>query len=329
MLLPNLGVPDADAWRQGWLQRLQRVPLAAEVDERLLWGLALPLLRSIEQSLEQNPAWRPVVAITAPVGAGKSTLANQLKALAGAMGVSLAVASIDDAYRSWPEREQRLAGNPFGVTRVPPGSHDPALLLQAIQRWQAGEALQLPRFDKTRCGGLGDRSGFTTVPADALLLEGWLVGYEPVGASALASWLAGPAHAMGAAVPLSPLERAWLPRWDQELAAYQELWNRCDSFWLLQPNQWSSVLRWRLQAEARQRRQSGGSLEATAVVSLVRASLASLPPDLYQNRLLAKARAVAILGSRRQCLRVIARPEDRTSSTGQLSEQLGNDQAVL
>lgn len=311
MLLESLGVPDADAWRQDWQQRLQRLPLAAEMDERLLWGLALPLLRCIEQQLEQQPTWRPVVALTAPVGAGKTTLANQLQALARAMGVSLAVASIDDAYRSWPEREQRLAGNPFGVTRVPPGSHDPALLLDAIRRWQAGEALQLPRFDKTRCGGLGDRSGFTAVTADALLLEGWLVGYEPVGATDLASWLAGPAHETGAAALLSPQERAWLPHWNQELAAYQDLWRCCNSFWVLQPSQWRSVQRWRLQAEARQRRLSGQAMNAEAVVRLVRATLASLPPELYQPRLLAKAKAVAILGGQRQCLEVIPSLESK------------------
>lgn len=312
MLLPSLGVPDADAWRQDWLQRLQRVPLAAAVDERLLWGLALPLLRSIEQRLEQNPSCHPVVALTAPVGAGKSTLANQVQALAAAAGVSLAVASIDDAYRSWPERQQRLAGNPFGVTRVPPGSHDPALLLQAIQRWQAGEGLHLPRFDKTRCGGQGDRAGFTAVAADALLLEGWLVGYEPVGATALASWLAGSAQDSAVAAPLSPQERAWLPHWDQELATYQDLWRHCDSFWVLQPSHWRWVQRWRLQAEARQRRHNGQALGAQAVVNLVRATLASLPPEVYQTRLLAKARAVALLGGRRQCLQVLSGAEGQT-----------------
>jgi len=306
MLLQSLGVPDAEAWRQDWLQRLQRVPLAAAVDERLLWGLVLPLLRSLEQRLEQHPSWRPVVALTAPVGAGKSTLANQVQALAAALGISLAVASIDDAYRSWPEREQRLAGNPFGVTRVPPGSHDPALLLQAIQRWRAGEALDLPRFDKSRCGGQGDRAGFTAVAADALLLEGWLVGYEPVGATAVASWLAAPTHEPAAAAPLSPQEQAWLPHWDQELVAYQELWSHCDSFWVLQPSRWHWVQRWRLQAEARQRRRSGQGLDAQAVVRLVRASLASLPPELYQPGLLARARAVALLGSQRECLQVIS-----------------------
>lgn len=311
MLLHNLGVPDADAWRQSWLQRLQRVPIPLVIDEQLLWGLALPLLSCIEQQLEQQSSRRPVMALTAPVGAGKSTLANQLQKLASLMGVSLAVASIDDAYRSWPEREQRLVGNPFGVTRVPPGSHDPALLLQAIERWRAGETLQLPRFDKTRCGGLGDRSGFATLEADALLLEGWLVGYEPIGKPAVTCWLADLAQGTGTAAQLSPEERAWLPHWDQELAAYRSLWSHCDSFWVLQPNQWSAVLRWRLQAEARQRRVSGQAMDAAAVRQLVRATLASLPPELYQPPLLAKAKAVATLGSRRQCLSVTSWLDDQ------------------
>lgn len=304
-MLPNsLGVADAEAWRQGWRQRLQHLPFAAELDAQLLWGLALPMLRSIEHSLEQNPSQRPVVALTAPVGAGKSTLAAQVQALAAALGLSLAVASIDDAYRSWPEREQRLAGNPFGVTRVPPGSHDPALLQQAIQRWRSGDVLQLPRFDKTLRSGLGDRAGTMPLQADALLLEGWLVGYAPVGATALAHWLADPSREHDAVLRLSQEERAWLPHWDQELAAYQDLWACCDSFWVLQPSQWPSVLRWRLQAEARQRRRSGKALGAAAIRQMVRATLASLPPALYQPALLARASAVATLGRQRQCLAV-------------------------
>ena len=78
---------------------------------------------------------------------------------------------------------------------------------------------------------------------------------------------------------------------------------------MLQPADWSAVLRWRLQAEARQRRTSGKAMDAAAIRGLVRATIASLPPDLYQPDLLSKARVVATLDQRRRC--VLIRPQRR------------------
>lgn len=274
---------------------------------------AEPLLQALGQWVVRSPDHRPVVALTAPVGAGKSTLARQLQDLAATSGLRLAVASIDDAYRRWPERQRRLAGNPFGVNRVPPGSHDPELLLQAIAHWRAGGELRLPRFDKTLRQGQGDRSGCSQQQADALLLEGWLVGYEPMGAAAVAAWLATGAVVAPGLAPLSSSEQAWLPRWDRALVDYQPLWACCDSFWVLQPRHWSAVNRWRLQAEASQRRRSGQGLDAAAINNLVRATVASIPPGLYQPNLIARAAAVATLGGRRQCLDV--QPQASLSSS--------------
>jgi D-glycerate 3-kinase len=281
------------------------------IDQQLLQGLALPLLHELERSCTSAAAARPVLALTAPVGAGKSTLARQLQQLAAARGIRLAVASIDDAYRPWPERAQLLAGNPFGVNRVPPGSHEPALLVEAIADWRQSGVLNLPRFDKTLRQGHGDRLAPVAQQADALLLEGWLVGYEPCGIDRINAWLAAQQHSASsaAAAALSAAEQAWLPHWDQALADYQELWGCCASFWVLQPADWSAVLRWRLQAEARQRRTSGKAMDAAAIRGLVRATIASLPPDLYQPDLLSKARVVATLDQRRRC--VLIRPQRR------------------
>ena len=241
---------------------------------------------------------RPVVALQACVGAGKTTLSRQLQALAAQAGLRLAVASIDDAYLPWGERQLRLAGNPFGVNRVPPGSHDPELLRAAIADWRRGADLRLPRFDKTLRHGEGDRCGWSQAEADALLLEGWLVGYEPQGSTAITAWLDTPGCA------LSSVEKAWLPRWNRALESYQPLWQCCDSFWVLQPADWSWVRRWRLQAEARQRRRGQSAMAAVAIAQMVRATLASLPPELYQPGLDARAEAVAVLDRRRRCLAI-------------------------
>ncbi|MFM7086287.1 MAG: hypothetical protein ACKOXO_04755 [Cyanobium sp.] len=270
------------------------------LDPRLDRHFARPLLHQLRQLRAQvgsRGRRLPVLALNGPVGAGKSTLGRHLEALAPSWGLRLVVASIDDLYLTWPQRQQRLAGNPFGVSRVPPGSHDVPLLLGCLQEWRCSGELRLPQFDKTLAGGQGDRSGWRRQPCDALVLEGWLMGCRPLAPEELSR--NGPARnslaAAGGTDPLCcalgapelhPAEWDWLPRWNRELAAYQQLWDACDGLWVLRPQHWGRPRRWRLQAEARQRRAGGGWLPAAALESLVRSSLCSLPPALYQDPLL-------------------------------------------
>jgi D-glycerate 3-kinase len=103
---------------------------------------------------------RAVIGLNGPVGAGKTTLCRGLQQRFAAAGIRLAVASIDDAYLPLAERQRAMAGNPFGVLRVPPGSHDPEALAAPIRTWRAAAeaTLSLPRFDKTLQGGQGDRT---------------------------------------------------------------------------------------------------------------------------------------------------------------------------
>ena len=85
---------------------------------------------------------------------------------------------------------------------------------------------------------------------------------------------------------LTEAERAWLPRWDRELAAWEPVLREAVGLWLLRPRSWTLPRRWRFQAEARQRRAGGGWLAPARLEALVRASLHALPPGLYQDPLL-------------------------------------------
>ena len=295
--------PAADAWQR----RLEEASDLGPVDPSVLRHLALPMLRRLERCLGDKAApRRPVLALNGPVGAGKTSLGRALERLAAQAGLRLLVASIDDLYLPAEQRRQVLAGNPFSVSRVPPGSHDLPLLLTALQSWRAGDPLRLPRFDKTLAGGEGDRSGWREQPSDALVIEGWLMGCRALGPLGLEA----PLQSGAGLDPLSSEERSWMPFWDSHLAAYGELWGACDGLWLLRPERWSLPRRWRFQAEARQRRAGGGWLKADQPNGLVRATLHSLPPALYQDPLLEQAPYLepwlpleggVILDGRRRC----------------------------
>ncbi len=274
--------------RQDWPPELQNLPTALETGS-LTVPFSLPLLAHAQQRFRHNG--RPVViGLNGPVGAGKSTLARQLLQLAPRFGLRLAVASIDDAYRPLHERRQRLDGNPFGVSRVPPGSHDIPLLLEAIGRWRDGSSLKLPRFNKTLAGGEGERDGWSEHTADVLVLEGWLIGCRALSESTLEQSLRQGETTDGATgvswLTPSAQERAWIPRWNTNLRAYEGLWDQLEGLWMLRPVAWTLPRRWRAQAEARQRRAGGGWLKPAALDALVRSSLVSLPPELYQDPLL-------------------------------------------
>ncbi len=260
------------------------------MDSQLDCRFVQPLLAQLQGLGRSNQ--RSVVALNGPVGAGKSTIARVLQQQAALVGLRLAVASIDDFYLPWEQRQRALEGNPFGVSRVPPGSHDVALALECLDSWQAGSALRLPRFDKTLRGGLGDRDAEEVVEAEVLLLEGWLLGCRSLGRESLAN-IQNPTG-------LNPEELAWLPHWDMALETYQPLWQRCSQLWLLRPQNWQLPHRWRLQAEAAQRRRGAAWLPVAELNRLVRSSLCSLPPSIYQDSLLDMASGYAVLDGRRR-----------------------------
>jgi D-glycerate 3-kinase len=248
---------------------------------------------------ETRSGRRPVIGLNGPVGAGKSTLARGLQQRFAAADLQLAVASIDDAYLPWQQRLEAMQGNPYGVNRVPPGSHDPSALLAGVRPWRSGadQELELPRFDKTLRAGQGDRVAPWRGAADALLLEGWMLGCQPLPDSRLSS------EALKELQPhLNAAEQAWLRRCNQALVAYQPLWQELDQLLMLWPSDWRWPRRWRLQAEARQRRSGGGWMPAVELDRLVQATLKSLPPDLYQGPVLARANGVRVLDRRRRCV---------------------------
>jgi D-glycerate 3-kinase len=185
-----------------------------------------------------------VYGIAGLQGAGKSTLAAQMAALAGERGLKAVVLSIDDFYMG---RRERLALgrhlHPLLATRGPPGTHDLRLACGTLDALREGRPTALPRFDK-----IADRrlppSRWTRVPdaVDLVLLEGWFLKVPPEEPRALHQ-------------ALNHLEResdptgVWRAYCNSALAGYAPLWKRIDRLLFLQGPGFEVVPEWRWQQE--------------------------------------------------------------------------------
>ena len=118
------------------------------------------------------------IAFSGSQGSGKSTLVKILKVvLEQAQGLKVASLSLDDFYKTHSARTQMMTVHPMFQVRGVPGTHDIDLMQQAVLALCAGQAVQVPVFDK----GRDDRVGMMDIPAgtERVLLEGWCLGARP------------------------------------------------------------------------------------------------------------------------------------------------------
>jgi len=210
-------------------------------------GTALAAVAEALHRAMAAPHRRPfVLGLCGAQGSGKSTLSEALANRMRVEGVSTAVLSIDDLYRTKTERE-RLAQtvHPLFAVRGVPGTHDVSLGLDVIAALEASQATLLPRFDKAHddrapVGQWEHADGGTAL----LILEGWCVGARPEAAAALVD-------------PINALERdedgdgRWRRAANDALAgpAYQALFGRIDMLVLLAAPGFEAVRDWRIEQE--------------------------------------------------------------------------------
>ena len=184
-----------------------------------------------------------VIGLSGGQGAGKSTLSNLIQVASLNLGEQVVVLGLDDFYLTQSERN-RLATEEHELfaTRGPPGTHDIASLLHAIDELAAGRSVEVPQFDK----GADDRTGTRRIdpPCHRVLVEGWCVGAKPQRESELS-------------IPINTLERehdrdrTWRLAVNAHLTgAYAQLCDRLDGLVYLRVPDIDSVKRWRLQQEA-------------------------------------------------------------------------------
>lgn len=276
-LLAQLGFSNSLDWETSWRQSgvIEATsaywPSGATSD--WLWSLGLPLLSEARQHSPQR--W--LIGLSALPGCGKTSLGHWLEAAAAHLELGLQVVSIDDFYFEAEELERRMAGNPWGVPRALPGSHDLGLLNDTLKRWKAGDQVELPQFDKALRAGRGDRSGWRSCDATVLILEGWFVGVTPVNDPTR------PFDQDDTLVPkLNAMERKARMDVQDILGRYRTTWQLLDSLWQLRPQRWDSPELWKRQQEDQMSRTRGASLSKGELDGFIRMIASAIPSQSFK-----------------------------------------------
>ncbi|MDX1977877.1 MAG: diguanylate cyclase [Pseudanabaenaceae cyanobacterium bins.68] len=229
------------------------------------WKLTLPLalhLVSLSRDRSGGEESRlPLVqGIVGLQGSGKSTLAASLKQLITYLGCSCLAFSLDDLYKTFADRQVLQAQFPQLKWRGVPGTHDLDLGVQVFEQLRRGQPAQIPRFDKSTWGGLGDRAGYEVVTAaDIVIFEGWCVGMNALPRAILAN------------------HSEFTLTCGIALVEYQRLWRYLDRLLVLDAPNYVWSLAWRQGAEV----QASQGLSDLEVADLVAYFWQALPPYLY------------------------------------------------
>ena len=281
LLLEALGWSDPERWWSHWQQRggfdLARCVWPENVNDEWLLGVAFPLLSQVESLMEMGG--RPLLGLSALPGCGKTTLCDWLVQASSELGWSIAFLSIDDFYWPGPELDRRMAGNPWGVPRAIPGSHDLESMAIALDQWRETGILNAPRFDKSLRQGRGDRTEWILSTPDLVVLEGWFVGVcvpdEICSAQNLHS------------LELTSEEMLYRERLIRLVPDYAQIWNRIDKLWHLKSQSGTSSRLWKRQQVETQTRNTGVQVSESAVQDFVRMIETAFPApwlqDLHQS----------------------------------------------
>ena len=274
-LLQHLGLGDATSWfaaqRRARRHRVALDQWHPDAAPDWLWSVGLPILSLAEQWQGE----RRLLGLSALPGCGKTTLGQWIEAAATALDLSIQVVSLDDFYFEADRLDAAMRGNPWGVPRALPGSHDLDLLQDCLQRWRQGHDVLMPCFDKAKRQGRGDRNGWRSCNADLLILEGWFVGCRSNEDPA--------AEEPHLDKPLTPHELRWRHKLQPVLASYEATWGCFDQLWQLRAKDFNAPLLWKRQQEATLQAERGASLADAELDRFIRMILCSLPSSSFEE----------------------------------------------
>jgi D-glycerate 3-kinase len=181
-----------------------------------------------------------IVGLSAPQGAGKTTLTGDLCRRAEAKGLRAVSLSVDDFYlthREQTELARQNPSNPYLQHRGYPGTHDVALATDTLLRLKhigAGGSVAIPAYDKSAREGAGDRrpkDAWPQIngPLDFVIFEGWMLGFTPL--------------------PPGALHDPAMSAINGRLGAYSAWTSLLDAFIWLEPEDPLFTVAWRIEAE--------------------------------------------------------------------------------
>ena len=221
---------------------------------------------------------RPVIqGIVGGQGTGKTTLTGVLSLILAQLGYRTLSLSLDDLYKTYAERQQLQEQDPRLIWRGPPGTHDVDLgieLLDQLRQPNQSNPILVPRFDKSACGGAGDRTTSESVEGiDIILFEGWFVGVRPINPALFDAPTPPPIQTLA--------DQAFARDMNQGLQDYLPLWERLDRLMLLYPTDYHLSQQWRRQAEQQMMATGKSGMTASQIDRFVEYFWKSLHPELF------------------------------------------------
>ena len=209
------------------------------------------IITKVEETLSSSQTTKTVVAVYGPQGSGKTTSTREAAKELNAKGIPTIAVSLDDYYKPYSKlKEIAHLGNPLLLHRGLPGTHDTAELLQFLKDFAAGKNdLEVPVYDKSLHSGAGDRAGNRKVPNDtqAILVEGWMIGFKPIGETAISSKMD-----LIRDQKLNFIKQPTLKDFveiDTNLKAYLPIWDHFAALIKLEPLDMHYIYKWRLHQE--------------------------------------------------------------------------------
>jgi D-glycerate 3-kinase len=210
--------------------------------EGLIDNFYLPLFFKFYDQIATTDNKTIVIGINAPQGGGKSTLTSYLVQLFEYCELNAVTLSIDDFYLTRKGQIQiatENSENSYLQQRGYPGTHDIELgveILSTLKTTYSNESILLPRYDKSKNQGQGDRAEKekwpkVQLPVDIVLLEGWMLGFQTLS--------------------LDLISDENLLEINRLLKNYSKWHKFLDTFVYLYPKDPVTVIDWRIEAEER------------------------------------------------------------------------------
>ncbi|CUS24552.1 LAQU0S17e01508g1_1 [Lachancea quebecensis] len=220
-----------------------------------------------------------LVLISGPQGSGKTTSTYAIKQKLHELRPELSClcVSIDDFYLTHADQQKVSSNNPGNGLlqgRGLPGTHDMRLLDSFMQNLHENRgSVHVPVYDKSLFGGEGDRSASAdevALPVDVVIIEGWFLGFEAVGAKVLEQMRSEVSSQRGKLLRTHELQH--LLQVDSGLNAYaRTLWdNRAfRSVGVVIAADVANIYRWRQQQEAQMIAKFGSGMSEEQVRAFV------------------------------------------------------------